>query len=173
MLDCSAITTATGNTTQPSSRAPKRISWSRNAARGRDTPCQHTAAAPKAPSASAAGGAVIANHTGIKFHGTASDLYISPINQVLYNRGMLRQCADALNEPQRVFPIVRVNDVRRRQRRRQERRACEQNALALRLARLPQVQPAHSQYSSATASAQKGAGLSPSPRPRRTARTRQ
>ena len=43
--------------------------------------------------------------------------------QVSEYGGMLRRKADALNEPQRVFPIVRVNDVHGRKRRRQERRA--------------------------------------------------
>ena len=73
MLDCRIMTAATGIAKQPSDRTRKRVSRSRSAARGRDMPCQQTAAAPKTPSASANGGVVIANHTGMKFHGTASD----------------------------------------------------------------------------------------------------
>ena len=67
--------------------------------------------------------------------------------QILYNERMLRQLSQALNKPQRIFPIVRVNDIHDRQRRRRKYPARRQDALALRpTRRLPQIYPAHSQY---------------------------
>ena len=67
--------------------------------------------------------------------------------QVLYNGGMLGQHSDALNEPQRIFPVVRVDDVQRGKRRRREYRGRRQDAIALCPARcLPQVGRAHREY---------------------------
>ena len=60
---------------------------------------------------------------------------------------MLSQHAHALNEPQRVLPIVRVDDVRRHQRRRREYAHRRQDAIALSPTRcLPEVYRAHSEY---------------------------
>ena len=59
---------------------------------------------------------------------------------------MLRHYKDALNKPQRVLPIVWVNEIRRSQRRPREYPCGCQDALALPPDRLPQIQPAHSQY---------------------------
>ena len=55
------------------------------------------------------------------------------------HNGMLRHHAHTLNKPQRVFPVVRMNDVHRRKCHRQERRAGKQDALALSAIHLPQV----------------------------------
>ena len=66
--------------------------------------------------------------------------------QVLYNRGMLSHHAGELNKPQRILPVVRVNDVCDCQRRPREHPGGRQDALALPPARLPQVQPAHTEY---------------------------